>query len=713
MTLLRHRGGLCALILALANPSPAQDTAAAEGTEKVPARWHFYGGLGYGSAGSDYGAFLQKPIPFELRIAKSTESGKWRFGGGMLFSSMTMKAPYQDEKEWARIETFLSATRVFNPTGKVRPYLLAHAGFARVHPRSELFYFENPVNLEPGENPTNAANGFGLALEPGVEIGLTRSLALDVSGFWNVYETSDYSLTPPLHGPLHPPLPGGESASSGQEWGIKVGLAWQPFAGAAPEARRPAPEIDPATGKYQRLPPPDRSRDAWGVKKSWGFATAEMFLINFGASTYNEYFANANFNQISPRSFWHNFEEGFTWDDNKFRTNQLIHPFNGATYYNAARANGIGFWGSSAMSIVGAFVWECCGETHPMSFNDMVSTGIGWIARGEMAYRISSAILDNAKTGKGRFAREAAAFLVDPIRGFNRIVTGDAGKVQGHPADAMDDHPPDLDVIFKAGGRAMGIGESITKDTNYYGFIEAAVNFGSPWENARRQPFDRFDLIASMNFGDKTRLGRLVIRGDLYSKPIGDSKHNTFAIQQDFDYVDNEAYQFGGQSFGVALQSRYNLSKTWQWVSFAQAYGILLGAVNSDYTWLADVAEQERLREYDYGPGAGASWDMFFLRKGFALANLRYRYNYISVSNGSTYNGPNLGLAAKHNLHQMQAKLEIPLFRRTAVGADGSVFLRQSHYDVTGRNVPKTIIPGKHTIDQRNPEVRIYLSWHW
>ncbi len=108
---------------------------------------------------------------------------------------------------------------------------------------------------------------------------------------------------------------------------------------------------------------------------------------------------DANFNQISPRSFWDNLTEGFTYDDNEFRTNQLIHPFNGATYYNSARANGIGFWGSSAMSIAGAFVWECCGETHPMSFNDMISTGIGGIARGEVSYRISSLILDNTKRG--------------------------------------------------------------------------------------------------------------------------------------------------------------------------------------------------------------------------------------------------------------------------------------------------------------------------
>jgi hypothetical protein len=108
-----------------------------------------------------------------------------------------------------------------------------------------------------------------------------------------------------------------------------------------------------------------------------------MLGINFAASMINEYVRQANFNQISPRSFKHNLQEGWTWDDNEFKTNQLLHPFSGSTYFNAARANGLGFWRSAVMSNVGAFVWERCGETHPMSWNDMISTGIGGVARGE------------------------------------------------------------------------------------------------------------------------------------------------------------------------------------------------------------------------------------------------------------------------------------------------------------------------------------------
>jgi hypothetical protein len=503
---------------------------------------------------------------------------------------------------------------------------------------------------------------------------------------------------------------------SGFEWGGRVGLSWQPFSTTPRDPARKAILVDPITGKPLPLPPPDGRRDAWGVPRSWGWATAEMFAINWGASMFNEYVRDANFNQISPRSFWANFKEGFTYDDNKFKTNQLIHPFNGATYYNAARANGIGFWGSSGMAIAGAFIWECCGETHPMSFNDMVSTGIGGIARGEMSYRVSSLILDNTKRGKGRVGREAAAFLLNPIRGFNRLVTGDASEVKGNPADRWD-WRPDFQLAVRTGARVMGEGESISENTNTYGFLEVVLNYGNPWDGERHKPYDRFDVQSQSNFGDKTRQGRLLIRGDVFTKPLGDGKRHSLALQQDFDYIDNEAYEYGGQSLGPALLSRFQPSSTLTLMTRVQAYAILLGAVNSDYSSLAEVANQERYREYDYGPGLGGAIELYLQRKHLPLLTARYRYSYIDVSNGSLYNGKTasgaqVGLESTHDVHQVNLKLEIPIARSLSVGADGSIFLRRSRYDVT-EDTPEFGEAGRRTITQRNPEARVFVAWNY
>jgi hypothetical protein len=691
-------------------PSPATATFAEPSTA-----WHLYGGFGFGAADGKYGDVLQKPVQWEVRIAKQSPSGKWRFGAGLQFGSM---GPADDpnippetealwlapDKEWARLETSLSVARVFNPHGSFRPYLQGRVGIERIHPRSELFYEQPPPeDLEPGDSPTKATNGIGFTIQPGFEVALGKTLSLDAAFFWTYYNTGSYDMSPL----------GLPDVDSGFEWGGRLGLAWQPFSAPPFDPVQKATLVDPTTGKPLPLPPPDGRRDAWGVPRSWGWATAETFAINFGASMFNEYVRNANFNQISPRSFWANLKEGFTYDDNQFKTNQLIHPFNGSTYFNAARANGIGFWGSSAMSLAGAFMWECCGETHPMSWNDMVSTGIGGIARGEVAHRVSSLILDNTSRGKGRFGREAAAFLFDPMRGFNRLVSGDASEVKGNPADRWD-WRPDFQLTIRGGARAIGQGESITENTNTYGFLEWVLNYGDAWDGRDHRPYDRFDVQAQSNFGDKTRLGRLLIRGDLFTKRLGNGTKHVLTLQQDFDYIDNEAYEYGGQSLGPALLSLWKPSGKLRFFTRLQAYGIILGAVNSDYSQLADVADQERIREYDYGPGVGGAVELYLQRKNLPLVTARYRYSYIDVSNGSIYNGTyegyNVGLASTHDIQQANLKLEIPIMRSITVGADGSMFFRRSRYDVTS-DTPQFGVAGRRTITQRNPEVRAFLAW--
>jgi hypothetical protein len=371
------------------------------------------------------------------------------------------------------------------------------------------------------------------------------------------------------------------------------------------------------------------------------------------------------------------------------------------------------------MANAGAFIWECCGETHPMSWNDMMSTGIGGMARGEWAYRISSLILDNTKTGWRRYMRELAALPFNPIRTANRFVSYRATTPRGNPASDYDWRPPYLGLQLYAGARVIGEGSSITENTNYYGFVEGTLQYGSPFYNERRKPFDRFDTSMQLNYGEKTRVGQLIIRGDLASWPLGDDKENpthTFGITQDFDYVDNEAYEYGGQFFGAALYSGYGeLAKT-RLVTRLVGYLSPMAAVNSDYSFLADVANRERFREYDYGPGIGAGAEAIFYRRGRPLLYFTYRYTYINVRNGSIWNPKDPvelplpegtedilleGSNADHHIQRMGLRLVIPFGGTWGLGADARLFLRNSNY------TDERLVD----VDQRVPEVRLYLTW--
>jgi hypothetical protein len=667
-------------------------SAPASATAARSPRWGFSNTLGFGGASDDFGDLLEKPVAGDFNIFQNR--GPWRFGVGLSFTSFKMKNPYYDEKEWGFQQTYLFATRMFlSEQAAIRPYLQLRGGAGRLHPRSELFAFEPPPE-EPGDSPTTPANGWSVGLIPGVEIRLNDSLALDVSGYFNYFSVSEYDLSPV----------GYPNASSGSSFEARFGFRWSPDDGWP---------SGPPTAGY-----PTRERDAWGVSRNLGWAVAEDLALNWAASGINEYVRNANFNQISPRSWWANLEGGLTYDDNEFKTNQYLHPWNGANYYNTARSNGFGYWGSTLFALGGAFFWECCGETHPMSFNDLVSTGLGGVAVGEQMYRLSSQLLDNQDTGFSRALREAGGLIIAPVRGFNRLVSGRASAQHANPVEPLDWRAPHARFFVFTGARVIGEGESITENTKTYGFIGINHSFGNVFDNERRKPFDSLNADYQFSPGDKQFRTVLRIRGDIFSKALGgggsDGPTYAFSIVQHFDYHNNLAYEFGQQAFGPSLFARYGLGQKWGLNLRWDGWGSVLAAVNADYSFVADVANRERYREYDYGPGLGTGAEIGLSRGPNRILSLTYRYQWIKVSNGSIFNKGDefelpggetvtaLGSDATHHLQALGARLFIPLFKRKiGLGADGFVLLRKSYYSS----------PILRDQDQRNPEARIYVAF--
>ena len=78
---------------------------------------------------------------------------------------------------------------------------------------------------------------------------------------------------------------------------------------------------------------------------------------------------------------------------------------------------------------------------------------LGGVALGEVMYRTSSAILSNEATGAERFGREIAGLFLNPIRGFNRVITGRAFRVRSNPMDPDDRTPGYFVLSLDAGYR--------------------------------------------------------------------------------------------------------------------------------------------------------------------------------------------------------------------------------------------------------------------
>jgi hypothetical protein len=632
---------------------------------QIPNRWVLGAAVGSGWVGGEYGDLVREPVSFELSLARAR--GAWRFGGALEFGSLVMRPPFAEQDDWSRLGVYGLATRVLSRDTRVRPYLQGRLGLSRVHPRSEVLHDISPEDFARGDNPTHATNGIAVALLPGVELDVHPTLAIDLSAAWIAYKTGQLRLTAIGRPPV----------SAGHEWQLRGGVTWRPLATNA-------------------------ERDAWGVPRSWGWAAGEMLAINFVASALNEYVRGESAYPITARTIRSNFNHGFAYDDNDFRTNQLVHPFNGAAYFNTARANGIGFWGSAGMALVGAFVWECCGESQPMSWNDMMSTGLGGIARGEIAHRVGAAIVDNTATGRERLWREVGAFAVNPVGQFNRLLSGRARRVFENPSNPNDWRPQPLDLQGAVGARVIGEEASLIHDANAYGFLELELRYGDAFAPSRR-PFDRFDAVMQLNFGDKTRLGRMLIRGDLWSKPLGNAvePRHVLAIMQDFDYIDNEAYVYGGQGFGLALFSRRVVGRA-TLRSRAVGYLVAGAAVNAEYSFLAQIPNPRQQRDYDYGAGTGAALELLLTGPARLTGSFSYRYTRIAVRNGSLYNPPEspTGSSANHHVHRATLMLTVPVRRGMWLGGEFALFYRDSRY-----SAPELI-----DAKQRNPEARVFLA---
>jgi hypothetical protein len=143
----------------------------------------------------------------------------------------------------------------------------------------------------------------------------------------------------------------------------------------------------------------------------------------------DHYLLKADYSNIGFSTWKHNFEQGWEWDNDRFGVNFVGHPYSGSLTFNAGRSNGYNYVESFGFSLAGSLIWEYMGENTRPSYNDIINTPVNGAFLGEVLYRLSSNILDDRTKGGERVFREIAAGLVDPIRGLNRLLHGDAFRI--------------------------------------------------------------------------------------------------------------------------------------------------------------------------------------------------------------------------------------------------------------------------------------------
>jgi hypothetical protein len=272
-------------------------------------------------------------------------------------------------------------------------------------------------------------------------------------------------------------------------------------------------------------------------------AIAETLGANIAVWGFNRFITNANFARIGLRTFRRNLTSLPVWDTNKFSTNLIAHPYHGSLYFNAARSNGISFWAATPFTLGGSLMWEYFMETELPSINDLFATSFAGIELGEITFRLSDLFIDNRTSGKERIGRETLVLLLSPLRGINRLITGDSWKKQHTKGRSFDNVP----VYFNlhAGPRFLAEQER-SGDGEYSINIGFNLIYGGPFDESRNDhyaPYEWFIANASADlFSHQPLVTQVNAIGILWGKNIRKKKDRslTAGLFQHFDYYDSQ-----------------------------------------------------------------------------------------------------------------------------------------------------------------------------
>ena len=449
--------------------------------------------------------------------------------------------------------------------------------------------------------------------------------------------------------------------------------------GILPLPPSPSPSPSPA-------PPPP----ALHLKPEPLTAAAEVAGINLGVWAFLHYVANEFYSYISWETLRDNIRDGWEWDRSRYFINFYHHPYHGYLYFNAGRANGLDFWGSSAAALGGSFMWEMMMEKYRPSINDLITTTAGGIVYGEIGYRFSSLVRKRGAHGLGRIWREAVGAVLDPVGGANRLLNGRNDTYPGLPGS------PDAGRILN--GELMLTGPVVTRSAELTGtrvapLVGFTLRYGDPagagWSG---RPFDVFTVAGRLRWGpDRPHLS-LLIHGALIGKTFAgrrDSSH-FLGVYQHYEYYGFETMRFSGTSFTGGWSSRFEFNPGVRLTTSARLGWLGLGA--SDDFLTEPGAER---RSYNLATGVTAAADVSVGVKGFDYVTLIWRHYYLFDLNVI---GSRVG---RETWDILQGQLEFPVWSSFGVGFEAEYCARR--FDL--RDFPK----GHRDL----VEARAFVTWQF
>jgi len=342
--------------------------------------------------------------------------------------------------------------------------------------------------------------------------------------------------------------------------------------------------------------------EAFRPKKRTWLAATEIVGSNLGLLAFDHFVLDAAYAEVTMKTIKRNIKltEWF-WDSDVFHTNLGEHPYHGSLYFNAARANGLNFWASALMTTGGSLMWELVGECELPSVNDFLATSFGGTCIGEVEYRLSDLVLDDSKRGGKRVISELLAALISPMRGLNRVITGEAFKRRGFsPLSSKR-----IFSSFSTGLRHVSL-SCRGKYGLYTPYLDADIYYGDKTRTSGI-PFESFDASLHLVIGNhQEAFNTIRASGQIMSRNIAESDRfvASIGLWQHFNYMFSNPIHGGETAYNIseAASAGPGFNYVWRGCDWSldgslMASGVLLGGL------MTDDNDNQFGRTYNVGSG--------------------------------------------------------------------------------------------------------------
>lgn len=404
---------------------------------------------------------------------------------------------------------------------------------------------------------------------------------------------------------------------------------------------------------------------------------------------------------IGFQSIWSNLQEGWNYDGDNFLTNLFSHPYGGNLFFNSGRSNGYNFWESSAFALAGSYIWETFMETNQPAINDWVNTGMNGAAFGEVLYRLSTLVTDNTARGSHRVWTEIAGGIINPVRLFTRLVTGEASRVFDNPSWRK---PEMLNISLNAGTRVLFEEDKVHNPDSkeLQGIFELAINYGDPHKLEHATPFSHFyyNLAIASSYPSLTSMN---VVGSLFAFELSDNEKTKHSLEAtlNYNYINNPGFLYGNASIMENLNSYFKMKGDDALRTRLGIKLIPMGGTPNDYFY--DSIDG---RTYDFGQGLGWLGSLSYFDGSWEIFSINYGMDFIWTQSQPSF--------SKHLLHAGSVTLQLPLRDYMVVGVGAGYYKRKSYYfypeGYCGYNVPGMPETNAPDVTYETPILRVFFK---